>query len=412
MEIPKRAISVPALATKTIGAAIARHFARVTSSGRLIPEIDGLRFLAISGVVLYHCMQQVAARNGVSAYFGDHQGADRFVIWLLSQGRLGVQFFFVISGFVLGLQYSERHYGGRPKPSLGRFYFRRLTRLEPPYAVNLLLSYLLVATLFVFGLRAKGAGFSALLPHLAASLVYLHGFIYHDMSLVNGITWSLEVEAQFYLLMPLIGSLIYLIHGNRVRAAILLAAIVAHGAAVGAVHDTPWYFQFTLAGYLCYFLTGILLADLYCARPDGPASDDVRWDLAALGALAVALVSEFYSGYEGHFALLFGVVSWAALSGRYLRMFLRLTPIWIVGGMCYSIYLYHLWVIALGAQALRFAYRHDYPFWRNYFELFPWLCIAVLVISAGFFLVLERPCMERDWPKRFLRKMTGGPRQH
>lgn len=394
------------MTTRNLSAAIARHFARITSSGRLIPEIDGLRFIAISGVVLYHCMQQIAARNGVSANFEDHQGADRFVIWLLSQGRLGVQFFFVISGFVLGLQYSERHFSGRPKPGLGRFYLRRLTRLEPPYAVNLLFSYLLVATLFALGLRAKGAGFSALLPHLAASLVYLHGFIYHDMSLVNGVTWSLEVEAQFYLLMPLMGTLIYLIRGNHMRTLVLFAAIVAHGAAVGADHDPPWYLQFTLAGYLGYFLTGILLADLYGARSDRLASGDIRWDWAALGALVIILVSEFRSGYEGHFPLLFGVVCRAALSGRLLKRALNLTPIWIIGGMCYSIYLYHLWIIALGAQAMRFAYRHDFPFWRNYCDLCPWLLIAVLAISSGFFLALERPCMERDWPKKLWRSAT------
>lgn len=394
------------MTTRTLGSALARRFARITTTGRLIPEIDGLRFLAISGMVLYHGMQQIASRNGVSAAFEDHQGADRVVVWLLSQGRLGVQFFFVISGFVLGLHYSESHYRDRPFPNLKRFYLRRLTRLEPPYAVNLLLSYLLVATLFVLGLRIKGAGFSHLLPHLAATLVYLHGFIYHDMSTVNGVTWSLEIEAQFYLLMPFMGTLIYLIRGNVQRTTVLLTVIIIHSLAVVGYHGSAWYLQFSLAGYLSYFLTGILLADLRSARPDLLASSDVRWDLAAFCAFGLILVSELSLDYEGLFPLLFGIVCQAALRGRVLKRFLKITPIWIVGGMCYTIYLYHLWIVGLGAQALRFAYRPDYPFWRNFCDLFPMLALAVLAISAGFFLLLERPCMERDWPKKLWRWAT------
>jgi peptidoglycan/LPS O-acetylase OafA/YrhL len=385
---------------KTFGAWLTRRFARITTSGKVIPEIDGLRFLAISGVVLYHGMQQVAARNGVAAVFTAHQGVDRGLIWLLEQGRLGVQFFFVISGFVLGLQYSERHHRHRPHPPLRKFYLRRLTRLEPPYMLNLVISYLLVASLFVLGLRAKGAGFRELLPHLGASLVYLHNFIYHDMSTVNGVTWSLEIEAQFYLLMPLLGMLIYLIRGNGARALVLLGVIVVHGLIVGHYQAPPWYLQFSLAGFLGYFLTGILLADLYSAHPDPRGRGDLRWDGAAATALAAILASEYFLGYQGHYPLLFGVICLAALRGRALKRILNITPVWIIGGMCYSIYLYHLWILGLGAQALRFAYHTQLPFWQNFGLLFPVLGLAVLAISAVFFLALERPCMERDWPRR------------
>jgi len=75
--------------------------------------------------------------------------------------------------------------------------------------------------------------------------------------------------------------------------------------------------------------------------------------------------------------------------------------------MCYSIYLYHLWILGLGAQALRFAYNQEFPFWRNFCDLFPPLAGAVLMISGAFYLVLERPCMERDWPKRLRRWIRG-----
>jgi peptidoglycan/LPS O-acetylase OafA/YrhL len=389
-----------------LGAAVVRRFARITNSGRLIPEIDGLRFVAISGVVLYHGMQQIAARNGVSASFEAHQGADRAFMWLLNQGRLGVVFFFVISGFVLGLQYSERHHRGRPPPEIKHFYLRRLTRLEPPYMVNLLFSYLVVASLYRFGVRAKGGGFLALLPHLGASMVYLHNLIYHDMSTVNGNTWSLEVEAQFYLLMPLLAGLIYLIRSNAWRAIALLAAIVVHSLIVSA-HPDPWYVQFSLVGFLNYFLTGILLADLQSADPHRSGPGHFRWDWAALAVVAGVFASERWLRYEGHFPLLFGVFCLAALRGRILKRCLNFTPVWILGGMCYTIYLYHLMILGLGAQALRFAYRPAFPFWRNFCDLFPLLAVLVLIASVVLFLGLERPCMDRDWPKRLWRRAFG-----
>ncbi len=394
---------IPAMTMEDTETGLTRHFARITTSGRLIPEIDGLRFIAISGMMLYHGMQQIAARNGVSASFEAHQGPDRIVIWLLSQGRFGVQFFFVISGFVLGQQYSESHHRGRPHLDLKHFYLRRLTRLEPPYVVNLILGYLLVATLFNLGLRAKGDGFGPLLPHLAASLVYLHSFIYHNISTINGVTWSLEVEAQFYLLMPLFGTLIYLIGSNSRRSFTLLAVIIVHGMLVAGNQSSAWYLEYSLAGYLSYFLTGIFLADLHSAHPNWRECSDLRWDIAALVALGLILASEYYVGYEGHFPLLFAIVFQAALCGRHLKRFLKLAPIWVVGGMCYSIYLYHLWIFGFGAQALRFAYRHDSPFWVNFCCLFPVIAVVVLAISAGFYLFLERPCMRRDWPERLLR---------
>ena len=392
------------MSTKDFGGRFTRHFARVTTSGRLITEIDGLRFIAISGILLYHGMQQIAARNGVSAAFATHEGIDRAVMWLLSQGRFGVQFFFVISGFILGQQYSENHHRGLPRLDLKHFYLRRLTRLEPPYVVNLLLSYLLVGTLFTLGLRAKGAGFADLLPHLGASLVYLHGFIFHDLSAVNGVAWSLEVEAQFYVLMPLFATLIYLIRSNSRRNFTLVGVIVIHGLFIGRYDGSAWYMDYSLAGYLSYFVTGILLADLHSANPDWRNRSRIGWDLAAVGALGVGLASERYLGYVGHFPFLFGIVCQAALCGRFLKRALRFAPIWIVGGMCYTIYLYHMWIIGLGAQALRFAYRPGHPFWVNFCSLFPVIAVAVVLICAVFYLLLERPCMRRDWPERLLRR--------
>lgn len=108
----------------------------------------------------------------------------------------GSSFFFAISGFVLALPFAEHHLFAANRPSLRAYFTRRLTRIEPPYLLNILA---ILAMLAVF----KRESLRALLPEGLSSVVYLHGFIYPNSNGVNPAFWSLEVEVQFYALAPL-----------------------------------------------------------------------------------------------------------------------------------------------------------------------------------------------------------------
>ena len=67
-----------------------------------------------------------------------------------------------------------------------------------------------------------------LLPHLGASIFYFHSIIYNTFSMINGVAWSLEVEIQFYLLMPAIAYILFKIENSLVRHIIIfvLALII------------------------------------------------------------------------------------------------------------------------------------------------------------------------------------------
>ena len=75
----------------------------------------------------------------------------------------------------------------------------------------------------------KYESFNELLPHFFASLFYVHNIVYDAHSAVNGIAWSLEVEIQFYLLMPLL-SYLYAIK-NTVARRIFFLVLIIGGAA-------------------------------------------------------------------------------------------------------------------------------------------------------------------------------------
>jgi peptidoglycan/LPS O-acetylase OafA/YrhL len=105
-----------------------QKFKRITYSTSYLPEVDGLRFLAIfSVVVIMH----------IPNYLNDKFYHYQFIpqgYWknFSIAGGHGVGLFFVISGFILSLPFAKWRLNKGKKISLKNYYLRRVTRLEPP----------------------------------------------------------------------------------------------------------------------------------------------------------------------------------------------------------------------------------------------------------------------------------------
>ncbi len=202
---------------------------RIIARGRrYIAEVDGLRFVAIMAVVLFHLNGYTLQRHMQGATIQPYE------TWLakgLTSGRYGVQLFFVLSGFLLAMPFAKWRLGLAPRPPLRKYYVRRLTRLEPPYIVAALF-------LFISGFGAFGfhAGFSHW-PNLLASLIYQHNLIFGQGSVISIVFWSLEIEVQFYLLAPFL-SVVFSIGNVVVRRATLLAVMILNPLLVSLV-PTP-----------------------------------------------------------------------------------------------------------------------------------------------------------------------------
>ncbi len=189
--------------------------------------LDGMRAIAIVLVLLFH---YPFAKNGQLAIFSTAP---------VHGGFLGVDVFFVLSGFLITallLEESARH----GSISLGAFYARRALRLLPAFFV-----------LFVFAAACYvmlGANDSArpTAGGLVGMLFYLANWvqIWNRSSLggVFGHTWSLAIEEQFYLVFPVV-ALVAL--GARARR-LTLAVVVAAGAATAAAWRAI-YWQHTRA---------------------------------------------------------------------------------------------------------------------------------------------------------------------
>ncbi len=302
-----------------------------------LPAIDGLRAVAVTAVLLYHLP----------------------VAWLPG-GFLGVDVFFVISGFLItSILTAEAHRTGGI--SLRHFWWRRARRLLPAL---LLMVVVIVAVSAVFARDAL----SLLASDLPAVLGYFTNWwlIFHHVSYFQSVgrpplvlhLWSLAVEEQFYLLWPLIVLLVLRRHART--------ALVGWVALAGAVLSSVWMavlFQASQDPSRVYFGTdthagGLLLgAALAIAFPPWNRSPNVTRSARRLlgvvgwGAFAglvalMATLNQFGTfTYRGGLqlatvlsALIILVVTHPAVHGARILT----TPVvqWI-GTRSYAIYLWH-----------------------------------------------------------------------
>jgi len=389
-------------------------FRRVTTSGGFIAEIDGLRFIAIFAVVLFHLAVGLSIKS--PAHYTRPAGSWLGVVaW---NGFRGVELFFVISGFILALPFAAHFLKARARVDLKQYFLRRVTRLEPPYLLCMIL-------LFALHVLVKGRSAAELRPHLGASLVYLHNLIYAGESPINNVAWSLEIEIQFYLFTPLLAAL-FAIPGKAARR----GAIVAIGAAslaLGWLLIEPGQRAYlSILRFLHFFLAGFLLADVYLTDWDERPALSWRWDLVSFLGWPLLF---FAWGSTGQpfpaparepaittflFPAAILVLYCAAFRGPITNRLLTNPWITTIGGMCYTIYLLHNPALGMILAATRGIAPTG---WYAGDVLVQLALVAPLLLlpSALYFALIEKPCMRRDWPRRLMERLrtitpAAGPR--
>lgn len=389
---------------RRLSAWIVSRFRRVTTSGRFIPEVDGLRFFAIALVFFFHIYGRVLVGSGGRI---DPPTPGDLLVSVVNWGGSGVLLFFVISGFILGLPFAEHYLGDRPPVSLKAYFKRRLLRLEPPYIICILLMFT-VATLIAHGGRAE------IVRHFLATLTYTHNVIYGVASTLNPVAWTLEVEVQFYLLAPLLmKTLKFRSAGGRCVALLLLALPSTLLAFTPAGFGPAWW-RLSIVRYLHYFLMGILLADWYVTRWKSPPRRTMPGDLLATCMLILAWQTLIQLGAYGTSAealLPFIILAGCAgvFRGRIWRRILANPWLATIGGMCYTIYLYHKPMLhALHPITRRLVFTRI--FWLNLSIQSAIFTLLFLPVFAVLFALFEKPFMYRDWPARFKKWFDKSPR--
>jgi peptidoglycan/LPS O-acetylase OafA/YrhL len=193
-----------------------------------IPSLDGLRAVAIVGVILGH-----------SAWTAPDFPFKRLAAVADESSHLGVRLFFVISGFLI-TSLLKGEYERKGQISLSRFYFRRALRIFPA-------CYALV--LFTFALSRSGF-FALPISNVIRALTYTSNFNVFSQGwpwLVH--TWSLAVEEQFYLAWPALLCLLGWKWSLRGAGALIAGIQIARLLLRHVWHDTVTLQQWPAPGF-------------------------------------------------------------------------------------------------------------------------------------------------------------------
>ncbi len=317
------------------------------------PDIDGLRAVAILLVAVFHFR----------------------LVPLGEAGFIGVDIFFVISGFLITRLLMRDLDAGRM--SLGRFYLARLRRLMPALLATLALYF--AAAAFVF-LPERMAELSREALTMQAYVVNLYfwqtinyfGLRADSVPLLH--TWSLAVEEQFYLFYPILLMVLFRMGRGAVLPVVVALSLASFALGVWATVRMPEASFYLLPTRAWELGAGAVLA---LVTRQGPATGPIPalLGMAGAGLIVVALlVHTPVTPFPGWFAVL-PVAAAAALilagpaspTGRILS----LRPMVWIGWISYPFYLVHWPVI----QLMRFGLPEVAPWHR-------WAGFAVSVALA------------------------------
>lgn len=314
--------------------------------GAYYPHIDGIRAFAVLPVVLFHVLAN-----------------------LCPGGFAGVDVFFVISGYLIS--------GGilrdleQDRFTIRSFYHRRIRRILPAY-------FAMIAGVFAIGLVIYYAlplmymSDAVIMGTLFSSNLFFH-VLQTDYFAPNAQTnpilhlWSLSVEEQFYLCIPLLCAALWKLRRRWVAPALAVLACLSFAAAVGAVAVGAQGDAFYLLQFRAWeLLTGALVAML----PARPSPSPVAADLTS-GSHGGSPPRRAAGGFLAPVGLLLVLIPYAVLSSEtpfpgatvlpsvlgtallirhgqtgWVNRVLSWEPLTFTGKMSYSLYLWH-WPIVV-----------------------------------------------------------------
>lgn len=306
---------------------------------------------------------------------------------LLRKGYIGVDLFFVISGFVIAW---TALYKPGPHDAPIQFLLRRLVRVAPPYWV---------ATLYFAMLRDLR---SIELEPLLRSLFFIpiepnHAPFYGYPTLLIG--WSLNYELYFYLSFSILLCL-----GRRLSLQIAyftLTLIILPFAFSGGVSIDPEHLYQGISStcillatnpIILEFVFGMILARLYGILPE-TLSRSCAW-LALLASIALFTAAFFL--YEPRMSIIFRGLPCAALVAGFIvaeryRLFSIPRPLSYLGEISYSIYLTHPFILVYSGSI------YATTAGQNYAQIAQYLLTlaAVLGLAQFFYKYVEHPILEQ-----------------
>jgi peptidoglycan/LPS O-acetylase OafA/YrhL len=363
--------------------------------------VDGLRGLAIVLVVGYH--------TWLFSWYTPPPPFDAFT----QTGYLGVELFFLISGFCLFFPYARHALDGGSKESNRTFAFRRFIKIVPSYLIALVVTVAVALPLF------GSTPWQALLP-LGEHLVFLNNWFDDVFGGSNSVFWSLGVEVEFYLVFPLLAAAFALRPLLTAGGMVAVALAYRFGFAGCCLLHEPTMRQ--MPAFLDVFGFGMLAAyGVVFARTRFAELGRARLAFTAVALLAGACILMLVHGAASVGFVAGGRESWS-LAGRtalaasigvfvvasclaagWWRKLLANPVLVFLSLLSYNLYLWHtlveLWLVHHHLPYTPVAEPHDDADWR------PWFIgaglLGSLLVSGAITYFVERPLLGFVRPQSF-----------
>lgn len=291
-----------------------------------IPQIDGLRAIAVIAVIAYHA------------------GSDYF-----SGGFVGVDIFFVISGFLItSILLNDIK---RESFSIAKFYERRIRRILPP------LFFVMLACLPLAWLWLTPGDMRDFAKSLISTTLFISNILFWKQSgyfdTTNEIkplihTWSLAVEEQFYIFFPLL-LLLLKRNSERVTITILVSTLIASLLySQWGIYNNPKFTFYMLTTRAWEILLGSIIA-IYLSQQPTPKHHHIIKEIGSFAGLSLILYTitsyKIDNLFPGIFALPptlgAALVIIFATRETYTGKLLGSKPLVGIGLLSYSVYLWH-----------------------------------------------------------------------
>jgi peptidoglycan/LPS O-acetylase OafA/YrhL len=335
-----------------------------------IPEVTGMRGFASLGVVIFHFFVIDRMLSALPI-----PGSTLVLSW-----NSGVDFFFVLSGFLLSIPFMSGE-----RLSLRAYYTKRIFRIFPVYYLSVII---LGTTLFFYGHHDT-------LQQIGASLVFVQSFSPSTFNSINGVNWTLVIEEIFYVTLPMFS---FFFVRNRWRYALpvcILIALLYRFEAIRLYSNNDLSFHlWQYPSFIGHYAIGVTLGNLYVTGKLGRIAGRLT-SLPLILTIGALIGTQYYVAMKfsifNNVALYPGII-FAAEYGALLLFSLTLPasalvkkvftnrPVSYAGKISYSTYTWHLPIeTALSQMGL---------------PVFEWIALslfAILSIATISFYLVERP---------------------